>query len=363
VLSFSIEIVRARPLSCEVTAGDAWFFPVDLRISVGVRTVAAAVAAAAASLIISSVGVVAPARAAVGFHVSDGRLVEANGATFIIRGTNLPYVYFPRNEAFADIKALGANAVRVVLSGGRWKPNGVDDVATVVSACKVNRLICILDDHDPSGYLQDQNEWSLDRAADYWISVQSALLGQEDYVLINLGNEPYFDVAVNDWPSATQAAIQKLRNAGLHHTVIVDGPNTGQDWQFVMRDNARTVFDSDPEHNTVFSVHMYSNYDTPDKVISYLDSFQGTGMPLIVGEFGDKYYRANPDVGTIMAQAVSRGIGYLGWCWSGFGSNRPEPYLDQVVDFDPNQLTSWGERLFNGENGIRATAAEGTVYG
>ncbi|MGW0015096.1 carbohydrate-binding domain-containing protein, partial [Streptomyces tendae] len=38
-------------------------------------------------------------------------------------------------------------------------------------------------------------------------------------------------------------------------------------------------------------------------------------------------------------------------------------YLDMVNGFDPNSLTSWGDRFFNGSNGIVATSKTATVYG
>ena len=34
-----------------------------------------------------------------------------------------------------------------------------------------------------------------------------------------------------------------------------------------------------------------------------------------------------------------------------------------ATDFDPTQLTTWGQRIFNGANGIKATAKEATIYG
>ena len=83
-------------------------------------------------------------------------------------------------------------------------------------------------------------------AADYWIGLQSALAGQEDYVIVNIGNEPYGNTDYASWTAATKAAIQKLRDAGFEHTIMVDAPNWGQDWQFIMRDNAASVFAADP---------------------------------------------------------------------------------------------------------------------
>ncbi len=319
--------------------------------------------AAVTSLIVSLLVAVQPAQAAVGLRISNGRLVEANGTPFIMRGTSHAHVWYQsQTSSFANIKSLGANTVRVVLSGGRWSPaNGASDVANVVSLCKASKLICVLENHDTTGYGEQQNEWTLDRAADYWISVQSALQGQENYVLVNIGNEPYGNNNISGWTAATTAAITKLRNAGFDHTLVVDAPNWGQDWQFLMRDNAPAVFNSDPDRNLLFSIHMYGVFDTAAEINAYLDSFSSRGLPLIIGEFGHNHSDGNPDEDTIMAQSVARGIGYLGWSWSGNGGG--VEYLDQVTNFNVSQLTTWGQRLFNGANGIRATSVQATIYG
>jgi len=310
----------------------------------------------------------AQAWAAGGFRIAGGRLVTAGGAPFVMRGTNHMYTWYPAQVgAFAAVKALGANTLRVALSGGRWPANGPVDVASVVNSCKQNGLVCVLDDHDTSGYPTAQSEWTLDRAADYWTSVKDALVGQEDYVLINIGNEPYTDAATADWLTATESAIQKLRAAGLRHTLVVDAPNFGQDTQFLMRDNAPEILADDPDHNVVFSVHMYGAFVTPDAVSGYMDSFQSRGLPLIVGEFGDNSDDPNlvvrSDANAIMAESVRRGIGYLGWCWSGNSATGMSPHLDQAEDFDLNRLTEWGQRIFNGPDGIRQTSVPAGVYG
>lgn len=330
-----------------------------MKLRLGIATAAAL----AMTLTVATFVAVQPAQAAVGLRISNGRLVEANGTPFVMRGTSHPHVWYQgQTGAFAGIKSLGANTVRVVLSGGRWSPaNGAADVANIVTLCKNNKLICVLENHDTTGYGEQQNEWTLDRAADYWISVQSALTGQENYVLVNIGNEPYGNNNVSGWTAATTAAIGKLRNAGFDHTLVVDAPNWGQDWQFLMRDNAQAVFNSDPDRNTLFSIHMYGVFDTAAEINAYLDSFGSRNLPIIVGEFGHDHSDGNPDEDTIMAQSVARGIGYLGWSWSGNGGG--VEYLDQVVNFNVGQLTSWGQRLFNGANGIRATSVQATVYG
>ena len=305
----------------------------------------------------------APRAAATGLHVSDGRLLEANGNDFVMRGVNHAHAWYANElDSLSHIKAKGANTVRVVLSSGdQWTRNDASDVARVVSECKANRLICVLEVHDTTGYGEQSAAVSLDRAADYWISVKSALDGQEDYVIVNIGNEPFGNTGYERWTADTRAAVQKLRNAGFDHALMVDAPNWGQDWSFTMRDNAAAVFAADPDRNTLFSIHMYGVFDTAAEVQAYLNHFVDAGLPILVGEFGHDHSDGNPDEDAILATTQRLGLGYLGWSWSGNGGG--VEYLDMVNGFDPNSLTAWGQRIFNGANGIAATAEEATVYG
>jgi mannan endo-1,4-beta-mannosidase len=299
------------------------------------------------------------ASAAVGLHISGTNIVEANGQTFVMRGVNHPHVWYTnQTSSFANIKALGANTVRVVLgTGKRWGPS--NDVGAVIDLCKQNRLICVLEVHDTTGYGEESAAASLDEAVNYWISQKSALVGQENYVVINLGNEPIGNTNAAQWTGATTAAIQKMRSNGFQHLLMADAPNWGQDWQYVMRDNAQTILDADSQHNTVLSIHMYSVFSTASSITDYLNRFRDNGWPLVIGEFGWRFRDGEVDHETILSEAVSRNLGYLGWSWSG----NTDPILDMATNFDPDQLTTWGERIFNGANGIRATAREASIYG
>jgi mannan endo-1,4-beta-mannosidase len=316
---------------------------------------AAALVAVAASFVVYA----QEASAAVGLHVSGRNIVEANGQQFIMRGVNHPHVWYTgQTRAFADVKALGANTLRVVLgSGKRWGPS--NDVANVIALCKANKLICVLEVHDTTGYGEDSAAATLDEAVNYWISQKSVLVGQESYISINIGNEPIGNTNPQQWTAATTAAIQKMRANGFQHMLMVDAPNWGQDWQNVMRDNAQTVLDSDTQKNTVLSIHMYSVYSNGQTIIDYLDKFQNSGWPLVIGEFGWQFAAGEVDSETLLAQADARGLGYIGWSWSG----NTDPILDMALNFDPAQLTTWGQRIFNGAHGIKATAKEASVYG
>ncbi len=98
----------------------------------------------------------------------------------------------------------------------------------MIDLCKQNRLICVLEVHDTTGYGEEGAAASLDQAADYWISQKEALVGQETNVVINIGNEPIGNTDAAQWTDATVAALQKLRENGFDHLLMVDAPNWGQ---------------------------------------------------------------------------------------------------------------------------------------
>ncbi len=303
-----------------------------------------------------------PPHAALGIRVRGGQIVEANGRELVLRGVNHAYAWFPeRNSSFADIKATGANSVRVSLATGhQWGVTSAADVAGVVSRCRQNRLICVFDAHDTMGLGETGGAATLAEATDYWLSVQSALTGQENYVIVNIGNEPYGNYHYRTWVVDTAAAIRRLRAAGFLHTLMVDAPDWGQDLSFTMRDNARAVLAADPSGNTVFSVHMYGVFNTGAKVGSYMASFVKRGLPLVVGEFAYMHKFGDPAEDAIMAYAQTNRLGYFGWSWS--GNDREVGYLDMVNDFDPSRRTPWGNRFINGPNGLSTTSREASVY-
>lgn len=331
-------------------------------------TAAGALLACAASLLAAPSSAQAQPQtriqAAPGFHVSGGRLLDANGEDFVLRGVNHAHAWYPARtaQALKDIKALGANSVRVVLAtGDRWTKNDTADVAAVVAQCKQNRLVCVLEAHDTTGYGEQAGATTLSRAVDYWIDVKDAVQGQEKYVILNIGNEPYGNSGYAAWTSDTAGALARMRAAGFRHTLMVDAPNWGQDWSFTMRDHAAEVFAADPERNTVFSIHMYGVFNTADKVRSYLDRFTSQRLPVVVGEFGSMHSDGDPDEDAIMSSARQLGVGYLGWSWSGNGGG--VEYLDMATGFDAAHLTAWGQRIFSGADGIRQTARESGVFG
>lgn len=329
------------------------------------------VAAGASLLLVAGLGTAAGTAASaadaapVGLHVAGTDLVERDGTPFVARGVSHAHTWYPTQTptAIPAIRAAGANALRVVLSdGGRWTRNDAADVADVVERCREAELVCMLEVHDTTGYGEQAGATTLAAAAEYWVSLRDVLAGTEDFVQINIGNEPFgnTDAVSARWAADTSAAIARIREAGLRHNLVVDAPNWGQDWKGTMRTDAPQVAAADPRGNTLFSVHMYGVYAQASTITAYLDAFEEMGLPLVIGEFGHDHSDGNPDEATIMREAVRRGIGYYGWSWSGNGGG--VEYLDMVTSFDPERMTPWGELVFEGPDGIRRTARTATFF-
>lgn len=301
-----------------------------------------------------------------GLSIQGTRLVDGNGSTVVLRGVNHPHAWFAGETAAAipKIAATGANSVRVVMAmGTKWSRTSAAEIQTIIDLCKQNNMIAVLEFHDGTGWGEESGTAHISDIADYWVSsdVMAVVKGEEDYVIINIANEPFGNgVSASTYTNDTIAAIQKLRNAGYTHTLMVDAANWGQDWENLMRDNAQTIFNGDSLNNTMFSVHMYQVYNTSAKVQSYMQAFSDKGLALVVGEFAADHFSEDVAEAAIMQYAEQFGFGYMGWSWTGNSSDLAS--LDIVKSFSDNTYTTWGNRLINGSNGIATTSRIASVY-
>lgn len=313
-----------------------------------------------------------PLAASAGFRVENGRLLDNNGNAFVMRGVNYPHAWYTARypsatqQDLANIAATKSNTVRFVLStGAQYTRTSGSEISNLIQWSKNQKMVAMFEVHDSTGWGDTQfapNAVPISNAVSYWLSsdVLSAIQGQENYVIINIANEPFGNNASGSYVNDTISAIRSLRNGGLTHTLVVDAANWGQDWSGTTRNSAATIFNADTLKNTVIAVHMYEVYQDSNTISTYMQTYQSAGVPLIVGEFGADHQGAAVDEGSIMSQAQQRGIGYLGWSWSGNGSCCTS--LDIVSNFSTS-LTSWGNILVNGSNGIMATAQPASVFG
>lgn len=299
--------------------------------------------------------------ASTGFYVSGTSIKDANGNDFVMRGVNIAHAWYT-DKTEASIKGaakLGSNVVRVVVAdGAQYSKTSYSELQNIVKLCKDNKLVCILEVHDATG--KDSTS-DLDKAVDYWIENKSILQGNEKYVILNIANEWYGTWNGKAWADGNKNAVKKVRNAGIKNMIMIDCAGWGQ-YPASIKDYGKEVFNADTDRNTVFSIHMYE-YAGGDAstVRTNIDNSLGIGVPVVIGEFGAEHTNGDVAEQTILDYCTQKGVGYLGWSWKG---NSPElQFLDIVNDWDGNSLTSWGNTLINGSNGIKATAKTCSVFG
>ena len=305
----------------------------------------------------------------IGFYVENQKLYDNNCSEFILRGINYPYAWYATRDINADFKAIqsvGANSVRIVLAtGARWTKTSGSTLTSIINAAKAAKLIAVVEVHDTTGYAEQADSVQLSNATSYWTAsdIVNALKGQEAYAIVNIGNEPNGNDTTSTWASSHVTAVKALRAAGLHHTLMIDASNWGQDWSNTMRDGGGTsIWDADPDKNLVYSVHMYDVYGMSSTVSTYLNTFLSKyEAPLVVGEFAaDHGSSGDVDEGAIMMFAESLGLGYMGWSWAGNGDGLGS--LDITSNFNVSQLSAWGEALVNGPSGLKATSEVCSVF-
>lgn len=295
------------------------------------------------------------------FRVEGTRLIDSNGNEFIMRGVNHAHVWFrdQLDVALDAIAKTGSNSVRIVLADGdQWERSTPADVEKVIEKCIEHKMIAILEVHDATG--KEEHSF-LNNAVDLWIELKDILNKHTDTVIVNIANEWVGKWETDNWQSGYTAAIPKMREAGIKNTIMVDAAGWGQ-YGASIKQGGKAVFDSDPDKNTMFSIHMYGSAGKNRKTIA--DNLKGAtdqGLCVIVGEFGYNHSDGDVDEAYIMQYCSENGLGYLGWSWK--GNSGGVEYLDIAKEWDGSVLSEdWGEVLINGENGIKQTSKICSVF-
>jgi mannan endo-1,4-beta-mannosidase len=295
-----------------------------------------------------------------GFFVSGGRLFDSQGNDFIMRGINHPVAWF-QGSALAwmdEIATTGSNSVRIV-----WETTQAN---TAMARAAIERavelgMVPMIELHDITG---SPDVADPARMAQYYVDeMRDILLEFEPYLLINIANEwGNFQTPDADWVQAYRQAITVLRDAGLNHTLVVDASDNGQRGPVIVAEGTG-LQEYDPQHNILFSTHMYQSYANPQSILDVMRGAAAKDLPLIVGEFGFQHGEGpTPIPYEVMVDEAQRiGLGYLAWSWT--GNSGGVEYLDMSVDGTAAQLTGWGDDIINGQNGIRNTSAPASIFG
>jgi mannan endo-1,4-beta-mannosidase len=298
-----------------------------------------------------------------GFTVSNGKLIDANGKEFIIRGINNPHywIYDKSLKALKTISNYNANCIRIV-----WETGGdIRKLEKVIKACIELKMIPMVELHNATG--NNQAGKLLEMAAYFARNdVKEVLFKYKKVLLINIANEwgDYFTTG-DQWKESYKLAIDYLRKAGYETTLIIDAPNWGQKIEPIL-DFGKELLDYDPSHNLLFSIHMYGFWNEPAKIDSSLQKAHDLAIPLIVGEFGYNYKEGDNNLQCkvdhlmILRKCNELGIGYLPWSWT--GNDEKNAWLNITNPDDWSTLSWWGKEVMESEYGIQKTARRASIF-
>ncbi len=295
-----------------------------------------------------------------GFYVDGQTIRDANGNEFIMRGVNIAHCWY-KNYTKTSIEAaasLGTNCVRIVCSNGvQWDKTTASELENIIEWCKANKQICVLEVHDATG--KDEAS-AIVAAAEYWTEFKDLLNENKAFVILNIANEWYGQWNSSAWADGCKQAIGVVRDAGIENMIMIDSAGWGQ-YPTSIKEEGKSVFNADPNKNTVFSIHMYEYAGgNADTIKSNIEGAMQSGAPIVIGEFGNKHTDGDVDEAYLMDYCVDNEIGYIGWSWK--GNSGGVEYLDLVSDWEGKTLTEWGEIFFNGANGVKESSELCSVY-
>jgi mannan endo-1,4-beta-mannosidase len=259
-----------------------------------------------------------------GLFVLNGKLYDSKGIEFRIRGVNLCH-YDSTQYSGPGIARSNANTVRVGLY-----------LSSISTSTYVNTLQTYISDSEnvvatmfyvpgtrnvTSG---DQSTADLASVVQNWVTNYQYYAPLQQHLIIDVANE-WGPQDSATWESAYISAIASLRAAGYTAPIMIDTGAWGQDTGDLLN-YAQAVFNSDPQKNVIFSLHVYAGLGDGWSVASLnayalqLQSLAASaGMVFVFGEFGP-----GADIGPsptmltpqqVIGAAEAAGIGWMGWAW------------------------------------------------
>ena len=202
-----------------------------------------------------------------GFFASGGKVFDANGNEFVIRGTNYEVWADAADQAtaLAGMNRAHLNAARLNFPAGTGPGTEAANAATVQRFIDAG-VVPIAAVWSPDGSWIDSRITTcnsdpsvLTAAVDNWVGPQKTwLISKERYLILNIANE--WGEADTAWRDAYINAVTRLRNAGIKAMIMIDaGGACGQVSQSI-ESYGQAIVNADPQHNLVFSIHMYGQW-------------------------------------------------------------------------------------------------------
>ena len=352
-----------------------------------------------------------------GFFVFEGKVYDASGHTFVMKGPNNNHAwgsYASNYNAIDHIARTGANAARAVMYQDivadpthNWT-DAADTPArrkVVVERYLANGVVPIVEDH---ASIQDSSSQSnpaaLHEITTHWLDNAAWLKQYERYVILNIANEwgpPAGASGTNTvWRDNYITQVQRLRAGpdgniatqadNINALIMIDAGQWGQDFN-TLQYHADDILAADPQHNVVFSIHLYGQWRADDRnfevnnaansdfgpwnMVTRLAALKNAGIPLVIGEWAWEDFRDFNDLHSpyaayrtrrVMELADELGIGWLGWSWNHSSPTTLNMISGAIQNYQYNtnaDLTDWGNWLVNDPDfGTNASAARATVF-
>jgi mannan endo-1,4-beta-mannosidase len=210
----------------------------------------------------------------------------------------------------------------------------------------------------------------------WWVANAATFTAIDKYLMINIANE-WGPSNSPVWRDAYVNAIASMRAAGYLGPLVIDAGGWGQNIDDLLN-YSTAVFNSDPQKNVIFSLHIYGAIPTvnvaPD--LTQLAALSASaGMVFIVGEFGPgRNIGPTPTLttpGQVITAAEASGIGWIGWAWDdnnlpGGAANDSSFSMTKTgpgIYTQPSDLTTFGQDVvLSPIYGLQALAKRATIF-
>ena len=215
-----------------------------------------------------------------GFFVLNGKLYDANGNEFRIRGSDR--CHYDSNSQPA-LSHGGPNAVRTFVEtnyGQTWAglaniiqtQNIAYKEVPVITAPSTTTGTATSGNTDPN--------LLADVVTNSWVTPAATWTAFDAYAIYNIANE-WGPSSSTVWRDSYVTAISQMRTAGYLGPLMIDAGGSGQD-EADLAQYAAAVFASDPQRNLIFSYHMYGGTNDASASITGVQK----GNPTVVSISG-----------------------------------------------------------------------------
>jgi hypothetical protein len=259
----------------------------------------------------------------VGFFVLNGKLYDANGNEFRIRGVNKVHW----DNTSVGLSNANANTTRWTVDFTRRPADNIALLQGVTgSAGTIAKQHVVM----PGNWIGTCREdvAVFNQMVDTWIAQAASWKQLEKHMILNIANE-WGPGRGTVWRDQYVSAIKRLRAAGYHATIAVTAGGCGQAPESIVK-YGKDVFDADPEKNVIFDQHIYGvyadsaggapgAYDDQPELDAHVKALAATGLVVMLGEFGPGR-NIGPSPTMIKPEraiqlAENSGLHWLAWAW------------------------------------------------